>query len=180
LTLTRSTVDEGARDLGLEALADLLHWVWAWRLQLSRLVESTRSQGAGETGLEQRKSLSQASLDEHLVAFVGKNLVKSVERASSQYPDLPSVDSGALGLLRDLYEHWDEQRAVYQDSSLAKKRSAKKLADGYPSATPWSISYTADDWLLGGVVSLRQLTADLEPVEAKALQLETEHGGSER
>ena len=74
-------------------------------------------------------------------------------------------------ILRLLYEHWGEQWPVYQNPSLTKTRSARQPAEEFPAARRWSITYTANDWLLAGVVSLRELTAELKSIEDKALQL---------
>jgi hypothetical protein len=85
-----------------------------------------------------------------------------------------------LILLRNLYEHWDEQRPAFQDPSVPKHKSGKRLAELCPDARPWSITYAPGEWLLGGVLRLSELTAALMRLEEAALQLETTYLAEKR
>jgi hypothetical protein len=54
--------------------------------------------------LEQRKSLSKASYDEHLLAVAGWNLARSIDRAADHFPQvsIPESIREAMRLLRHL------------------------------------------------------------------------------
>jgi hypothetical protein len=180
--LTRSTVGDEVPDPNEEALSDVLHWIWSWRVQVRRLVESTKEEGLGADALEQRKSLSKVSYDEHLLAVVGWNLARSIDRASERFPQMLLAEriKEAMELLRHLYEHWDEQRGFFQDATALKERSGKRFVEMFPEGKPWSMVYTTDDWLLGGVVSIAALTRELEPIEAVAIRLERERKAKQK
>ena len=174
--LRRSTVGDAVPDRGHEALNDVLHWIWSWRVQLRRFRESTQEQGSGADALEQRKSFSKASFDEHLLLVAGGNLVRAIDRATERFAQTEGFAqismAEAVGLLRNLYEHWDEQRRSFQEKDTPKRLSGKKFVDHFPDGRPWSLVYTTDDWLLGGVVPIAALTRELDAIEAEALRLE--------
>ncbi len=81
----------------------------------------------------------------------------------------------ALRLLRNIYEHWDEQRPVFQEPSKPKQGSGKEFLEKFPEGHPWSVSLTSEDWMLGGVVPIHQLTRDLDALEKRLLELETHY-----
>lgn len=174
--ITRSTVGNEVPDPDEEALNDLLHWVWSWRLQVSRLGKSTEAQYSEAKPLDQRRSRSAASYDEHALAVVGWNLARAVARAGKRFPllGISGATYEALRLLRDLYEHWDEQRPPFHSGEIEKKFSGRNFAEQFPEGKPWSITYAQDDWLLGGVVPINELTRELEPIEKATLRIEEE------
>jgi hypothetical protein len=45
-------------------------------------------------------------------------------------------------------------------------------AERFPTGRPWSITYTANDWILDGVLSLNTLSDSLAMLEEKLLALE--------
>src|SRR3990172_9875865 len=102
--LTRSTVGKDVPDPDEEALGDIVHWIWSWRVQVKRLIQSTKEQGSGSTPLEQRQSYSLASYDEHLLAVAGDNLRRAIALASERFPEIavPQCASGPVRLLRNL------------------------------------------------------------------------------
>jgi hypothetical protein len=174
--VTRTTVGEGQPDPEGEALGDALHWIWCWHLQVDRLHESTlRVTGSG-TPIESRRASSRTSYEEHILLVAGWNLARALNRAQPYMPQASiSEETGqALRLLRDLYEHWDEQRSAFQVSDTPKVRSAKTLAKLFPEARPWTMVFTSDDWLLGGVVGIGELSKALVPIEHEVLRLEEE------
>ena len=172
--IVRSTSDSGEAGKDEEVLNDLLHWIWSWRLQLRRLQETTSHQGQADSGIDLKRSFSAASYDEHMVAVVGWNLVRAVDRAGDRFPVFAIKGNAGeqLRLLRHLYEHWDEQRPSFESPGMPKQRSGKQFSELFPEGRPWSITYTGDDWLLGGVVALNSLTRELDTLEVNALQLE--------
>ena len=126
-------------------MTDALHWIWAWRVQAERLVESTNAQGLGADQTERRRSYSRASLDEHLLIVVGWNLQRAIWAVSAFLPDAkPAEDhSDALRLLRNLYEHWDEQRAAFVMPQAVKARSAKEFTRKFPPRPTPGQSFTS-------------------------------------
>ncbi len=171
----RSTVGSGRTDPFGEATSDLSHWIWSWNLQFERLRESTKRDARGSSPLEIRKACSQTSLDEHLLAVVGRHLVNAIKQYERhQKLGMEQEQTDALVLLRHLYEHWNEQREYAQDPSKPKVRAAKHFADGFPDGKPFTITYADDDWLLGGVVPLFSLTRRIAQVESVVLMAKEE------
>lgn len=154
--------------------SDLLHWIWSWRVQFDRLRESTSKDGCGKSPDLMRESFSRTSLDEHLLAVVGGHLVKAMDEFGSGLPvhDLAPDHLEALRLLRNLYEHWDEQRESLRDPAKPLKLSAKGFSEFFPEGRPFSITYAASDWLLGGVVPLQGVTNATAGLAEAILELE--------
>jgi hypothetical protein len=178
--VTRTTVGEGKPDPEEEALGDVLHWIWSWHLQVDRLRESTlRVTGTG-TPLESRKASSRTSYEEHILSVAGWNLARALSRAQPYIPQAAiSENTGkALRLLRHLYEHWDEQRVAFQMSDMPKEKAAREFAKSFPDGRPWTLVFTSDDWLLGGVVGIGELSEALVPIEVEVLRLEAERARS--
>lgn len=177
--VTRTTVGNERPDSRLEVLGDVIHWVWSWRVQVTRFGESTRRQFEGRTTLEHRTSASRASYDEHMLVVAGWNLARALDCARKLYPEFPLGEKVSelldpLRYLRHLYEHWDEQRLAFQDERAEKILSAKKFLERFPQGRPWEVVYDKDEWLLAGVIPILEFSAALESIEAEALRLEEE------
>ena len=172
--LTRSTVGGGRDDPRFALTNDVLHWLWSWRLQVERHAESTRHDGEGDTHLQQLKAFSRTSYDEHILTVVGAHLVRAIDRAEQELGEslLNTEAAEALPLLRNLYEHWAEQRPAFEDASISKSHSGKTFADRYPEGRPWSVTFDGDELLLGGVVRVHALTKELNELESKVIALE--------
>jgi hypothetical protein len=178
--VTRTTVGEGKPDPVEEALGDLLHWIWSWHLQVGRLHESTLGAIGTGTPLESRRVSSRTSYEEHILSVAGWNLARALIRAQPYMSQTAiSEETGqALRLLRHLYEHWDEQRLVFQMNGIPKRKAAKEFAERFPKGRPWSLVFTSEDLLLGGVVGIGELSEALVPVEQEVLRLEAERARS--
>jgi hypothetical protein len=172
--ITRSIIGDEPPDPTEEALNDVLHWVWSWRVQTQRLLSSTAAEGQAATELDVRRSLSLATYDEHMLVVAGWNLARALARGGSVVSAVRIAEDKhkALRLLRNLYEHWDEQRPAFQDPAKPKLRSAKEFAELFPKGQPWSITYMKNDWLLGGVVGINAITDALVSIEGAALEME--------
>lgn len=172
--LTRSTVGGGAIDPRFEITNDVLHWLWSWRIQVERHAESTRHDGEGSTSLERRRAFSRTSYDEHMLTIVGAQLIKALQRAEAEFGEslFDNEAAPALKLLRNIYEHWDEQRPAFRDPAIPKVKSGKKFAERFPYGKPWSVTYVDNDLVLGGVVPIHSVTIELEDVERRILALE--------
>jgi hypothetical protein len=156
-----------------EALNDVKHWVWSWQLQLSRLVDSTNAEWSGGIKQGRPKDYSRTTYDEHALVLVGWNVGRAIKRAEHLFPEikLASDTYRALRLLRNLYEHWDEQRKCFREGG-EKKRAAKEFVEAFPQGRPWSITYGFDDWTIGAVLPVRQVTKELGLIEELAHSLE--------
>lgn len=174
--ITRSTLSTEPIDPEEEARNDALHWIWNWRLQLSRLRESTSLETSGDDEIERRKSSLRTSYDEHALAVVGLNLARSLKRAEKYVPPSEIVTEyyEAIRLLRNLYEHWDDQRPAFRNGGREKKLSGKEFSESFPDGQPWAISYDSKDWYLGKIVPVFALTRSLEEVEKALLERESQ------
>ena len=172
--LTRSTVGGGASDPRFELTNDVLHWLWSWRVQVQRHAESTQHDGEGSSPLETRRAFSRTSYDEHVLTVVGAHLIRAIQRAEAEFrePLFDNEAATALPLLRNLYEHWDEQRSTFADPEMPKVLSGKTFTERFPQGKPWSVTYVGNDFVLGGVVPIHALTSELDAVEARVLALE--------
>jgi len=157
-----------------EAVGDALHWIWSWRLQVSRLRESFGAEWGGDVGIERRRAASRVSFDEHIVAVTGWHLARAVKRVETLVPAirLSEEQTEALRLLRHLYEHWDEQRPAFRDPTIPKEKSAVAFAEKFPEGRPWTIVFAESDWLLGGVLAINALTHALAHLETVLLEIE--------
>jgi hypothetical protein len=175
--VTRSTTPDSAVSPRDEAFDDALHWIWSWNVQIRRLKESFELEWKDGAPLERRRAASQFSYDEHILTVVGWNLVRAIQRAQPFLAtiSLPREQAEALRLLRHLYEHWDEQRAAFRSASAPKVQSAKAFAAQFPDGKPWSMVFDKDDWILGGVVRLNDLTRVLVAMESAILAAEARH-----
>ena len=69
---------------------------------------------------------------------------------------------------------WDEQRPAFQSPNAPKDRSAAAFATQFPQGRPWTMVFDKDDWLLGGVLRLNELTRALGTLEPAVLALEAQ------
>jgi hypothetical protein len=172
--LTRSSLPSGPVDPKAAAIDDALHWIWSWRVQVRRLGESQQAAFSASSGMPRRQAESRSSLDEHLLVVTGGNLVRALARASdlSLVAPLEENKHQALWLLRNLYEHWDQQRDAFRPGGPPKEQSGAKFADTFPTGQPWSIVFEEDDWVLANVVPVNELTRELEGIESHLLALD--------
>jgi len=99
------------------------------------------------------------------------NLDRALGQAQEYIGDggIPSETRRALRLLRNIYEHWDELREAFRTGGQADRGAAKKLAEEFPEAEPWSIELEpTGDIKLAGLVSLNGLHKALRGLEARA------------
>lgn len=173
--LTRTTVGTDPVTPEEEALTDALHWIWSWCLQVGRLQESLEVEWSDGAEIERRRAASRFSFDEHILAVTGWNLARAVQRAGAMFPlvKLREEHTEALRLLRNLYEHWDKQRATFQTPDAPKEQSAATFAEKFPQGRPWTIVFGESDWFLGGVLPVNEVTDALQELEAELLAVET-------
>jgi len=174
--ITRSTLPDSTAEPRHVALTDVLHWLWATRTQIRRFSFGLKTErGYFPNELEQRRSFSTTSLDEHLLLVVAGQFERSVEVAHGYFSSLTiSADLKiALRHLRNIYEHWEEQREAFRGSGTAKVRSGKTFEQHFPGGQPWSVDiYPGRDVVVAKVVSLRSLVRELRKVEQTTFALQ--------
>lgn len=162
------------------AVKDLLHWVWSCQLQIARFTQDLTTEWneavAAETDVEARKRFSKTTFDEHMVFVAARHVLRAVEQVGEAglQEQLPDENlTRAIELLRNIREHWDEQRERFSDPDAELERSGKRFAELYPDANPWSSTITAKGYLkLGDVVSVDELMDALNRLEEVGLSIE--------
>jgi hypothetical protein len=105
-----------------------------------------------------------------MLVVTGWNVVRAIDSAQPVLPvTVARRTREALRLLRNLYEHWDEQRESFR-STTAKERSAAEFVQAFPEGKPYSISFTGNEWFLGGILAVGELTRQLEALEEEILK----------
>jgi len=61
--------------------------------------------------------------------------------------------------LRNIYEHWEKTKEAFS-KNRKKNKSAKWYEDNYPSQTPWSLSWDANGFVVGGILNINELNRD--------------------
>jgi hypothetical protein len=172
--LKRTTLEKGYVDPEWQALGDLVYWSWCCRLQAVRLRASLLAEfgawGMGRKVASERR-FSSTSYDEHAIAVAATNLDRALSQAEEYVGDwgIPSETLRALRLLRNIYEHWDELREAFRTGGQADRGAAKRLAEEFPEAEPWSIELEpGGDIKVAGLISLKALKKALRGLEARA------------
>lgn len=153
-----------------EKLDYALHWVWSCKLQIDRLTESTLKEwnsNEKET-VAKRKVFSRTSYDEHMLLIAARNLVRATNLTVTDFPQLNSLiaHSEAIRLLRNIYDHWDGV------ISGKPSTSAQEFAQKFPQGKPFSITYTSQGPVIGGVLPLHDFLNQLSELEKHLLSLE--------
>jgi hypothetical protein len=184
--ITVSSLDENDPDPHQAALTDVAHWIWSCKLQIRRFLRSVDSIGRSSwrSDLERRRSFSKMSYDEHMIFVAAANLERALAQASALLDGLELSEQlrERLTLLRNIYEHWNEQRDSFRQSTRPKARSGRRLQERLPRAAPWSFEWHPNgDIVLAGVVSLQNFWRELRILERSMRRLEKrqrkEHSG---
>jgi hypothetical protein len=161
----------------LTALSDGRHWVWAAQQQVERFVRSFRSHASKSQGglpptPEERRRGSLVFTEAEFLL----NAANHVLTALSRVPEGPTLSPGLTARvkqLRNLHEHWDEQRSAFAHPDLPKKKSGKSFAEAFPDARPWAYGWGADGHHIS-VLSLEELWAELDAVDQALRRLTDE------
>lgn len=159
----RVSVDPGR----LTLLSDARHWVWATQMQIERFVAAYHSQTADSEGLpstpEQRRSDSLTFAEAEFLL----NAANHVLTALGRLPGAPKLNDDLahkIRTLRNVHEHWDEQRAAFAHDDLPKERSGKCFANDFPESKPWSYGFGSDGHSIS-VLSLEDLWTELDAID---------------
>jgi hypothetical protein len=154
------------------ALADVLHWVWTFRLQTRRLIEGLRQEwSTPDPGVLPEQQFSRSTADLHFLTTCGEHVCLAIARAVELGFALPTPSAtqrDQLKLLRNIYEHWSDY-TPWDPTSFAARghlaRSGRDLVTRYPSADPFSFRF---DGVIGGVFDATAFIAFLDTVEDEA------------
>lgn len=158
------------------AIDEVLHWLWSTKLQVERLAESTKNEweSMGADRIENKRLCSKTSCYEHLLLVTGRNLLRAIDIAKTYYSkiDLRPETREAIKLLRDIYEHWDEQREAFQNPQVEKTRSGKIFSQCFPLGKPWAIEYSSSGARLAGALEINSFYEELKSLEELVLEIE--------
>lgn len=146
-----------------ETINDLLHWIWSWKLQYMRFKESNEKEWSLNQDIneiEKLKTFSATSFDEHILIVTTLHVITAIDELNYELESIPELEkSKALKYLRNIYEHWNTARKKQEGGSL------KKLQKEFPCAKPFSLTFTNNDCLLAGEVSLKSLVEEIDKLE---------------
>jgi hypothetical protein len=143
-------------------IEDVRHWLWTCQLQVERLISDeahivealtgATDVTASHASLARGRAFSQTAADEHFLVVAGAHVVTALRSAAPLSAELVlrADVADALEVLRNLLEHWDEQRADFSNQVIDKRRSGLTYEQKWPGGTPWSTSWGEQGWVLGG------------------------------
>lgn len=151
----------------LTALSDAHRWVWAALRQIERFVialheDSPRLPGLPPTPQQQRLRWLVYS-DAELLLNAANHVLTALSRVSDG-PRLSDDLARKILHLRNIHEHWDEQRAAFAHRDLPKVRSGKKFAELFPEDVPWRYGFGADGHTIS-VLRLEDLWTELDGID---------------
>ena len=172
--ITRSTMDPGRVDPEWEALSDLVYWCWCCRFQAARLQTSLLNEFTYWRKVRHvlaERAFAATSYDEHCLLVAATNLDRALGHSKALIGEspIPETTRRSLRLLRNLYEHWDEQRHSFRQGGPEKRRAAKALSEEFPNSKPWTLKLFPDGKVvLAGAISLDEFMNGLRRLEASA------------
>jgi hypothetical protein len=175
--ITVSMLDENDPNPDEAILIDVAHWIWSCKLQVRRFLQSLHATGkpTWRNDLERRRRFSRLSYDEHMVLVAAANLDRALAQESTILDGVLISEQlrTALTLLRNVYEHWNEQRDSFRRVTNSKSRSGRKLQEQFPQASPWSFDWhPGGDIVLAKVVSLQSFWLELRNLERSVRRIE--------
>jgi hypothetical protein len=171
----------------LQNIDDALHWINAAQVQIERFSTAFQiSQASSRSPLGPgawRRGLYSA--EAHLLIVAMNHVSTALERIDDRL-GVATLSEGVKTstlLLRNILEHWDEQRDAFSNDSIPKVQSGKRYADRFPDSTPWSFSASGDSNIglrigeaFNVVDARRELDAIVDTLEPLWLQALTDVG----
>lgn len=153
----------------LAAIDDARHFVWATQMQIERFVAAFHRDGRSflvPPTPEQQRASSLTFADAEFLLNAAGQAEKALRRIAHG-PRLSTAITRDIRDLRNLHEHWDEQRASFAHPSLAKERAGRSFAARHPEDRPWEFRFAAGDsgghWI--SVLRIEDLWNELEAVD---------------
>jgi hypothetical protein len=165
----------------LTRIGDALHWLGAAEVQARRFLDAfernraERSQRIGAN--DWRRGLY--STEAHFLLVAIKHLATALDRLPEalRAPRLSHDLRTAADLLRNVLEHWDEQRAAFSDSAIKKDRSGKRFNELFPEFTPWSFGWSnapGQGTRIGGAFHVEGALDEMQEIETALVPLWTQ------
>ena len=162
----------------LTPIADALHWLNAAQVQAERFLDafaSRRTRRPGRIEPDDWRSGFYSVEAQFLVVAMGHR-VTSLDRLPDVTPAprlSPDVRT-ATELLRNILEHWDEQRAAFSSADATKEKSGKRFYDLFPEFSPWSFGTSnqpAQGTRIGGAFHVERALDELRRIEQALVPL---------
>ena len=153
----------------LTRIGDALHWLNAAQVQARRFEETFAADRERRSSRirtdDWRGGLS--SVEAHFLLVTIKHLAASLDRLPEELgaPRLSHDLRTAASLLRNILEHWDEQRAAFSNPGIEKKRSGKRFNELFPEFTPWSFAWGSEGSRIGGAFHVEEALHQLQAIE---------------
>ena len=116
------------------------------------------------------------TVDQHLLVISANHLVTAVQGADATWlPGLPLDEViHAIEILRDVFEHWDEQRPSFErpGARSAAVRSGKLFDERWPESGPWDWKWNTDTGLMIGPLSVPELGDWMLALEERLRELD--------
>lgn len=142
-----------------EAAGDALHWIRVSLLQIERFVANFLD--FAEAG-DQRDATA-VTADAHFLLNAcahAENALAAAGRA------IPADRSTTIRSLRNVHEHWDEQRKSFESGQHPKKWSGRAFAEAHPDHLPWTFKFDGTGTYVSAL-RLEDLWDDLAALEVE-------------
>ena len=161
----------------LTGLSDCRHWVWAAQRQIERFVLAFHEDAEQHprwlpTTPAQMRHSSLTYTEAEFLLNAANHVLTSLSRMTNG-PRLSEGLTFKIKHLRNLHEHWDEQRSSFAHRDSPKKLSGKSFSSMFPDAKPWTYSWGSDGHTIS-VLRLEDLWAELDAVDRSLAKLSDE------
>lgn len=153
----------------LAAIGDARHFVWATQMQIERFVSAFHRDDGSilvPPTPEQQRAASLTFAEAEFLLNAAGQADKALRRIANG-PRLSAAITEDIRDLRNLHEHWDEQRASFAHPQLARERAGRSFTARHPDDRPWEFKFAAGDsgghWI--SVLRVEDLWNELEAVD---------------
>lgn len=155
----------------LVAIDDARHFVWATQRQVERFVIAFHADVnvafVPASSDDQRRS-SLAFAEAELLLNAAAQAEKALALLGG--PNLSTSMSQDVRMLRNLHEHWEQQRESFAHPSLLKTLAGKSFANKYPAERPWVFQFGGNGHFVS-VLRLESLWDELEAIDLELVRM---------
>lgn len=160
------TFTKQADPVQLAAIDDARHFVWATQLQVERFVAAFR-RDVGTTyvplSVDDKRRVALVFAEAEFLLNAAAQADKALRRVVGG-PQLTEQMAKDIRLLRNLHEHWDEQKPSFAHPGLTKNLAGKDFAARHPAERPWEFKFgSSGHWI--SVLQLEDLWDELELID---------------
>src|SRR5882724_2273652 len=109
--------------------------------------------------------------DQHFMIVAAKHLATALEAADDPGLVLRADLEHAVGILRRIYEHWDEQRPAFEEPDATLIKAGKAFRESWPDQTPFASGWSATEGISIGPVSVKALIEDVRWIKERRREL---------